>query len=67
MTHNVEVLEAEYRKYAEEYGAAYASGDHRATNKILAISTMRMTGYASASLMVKPSSLSNCCGEQDPA
>lgn len=33
MIRNAETLEAEYRKYAEDYGAAYTSGDYRTTNK----------------------------------
>lgn len=33
MSHNVETLEAKYRKYAEEYGAAYKGYDYKRTNK----------------------------------
>lgn len=33
MIRKIERLESEYRKYAEEYGAAYTSGDHKTTNR----------------------------------
>lgn len=33
MIRNIERLEFEYRKYAEEYGAAYMRGDHKTTNR----------------------------------
>jgi hypothetical protein len=33
MSHNVEMLESKYRKYAAEYGAAYQSYDYKRANR----------------------------------